>query len=83
MTPGRDDTSAARRGSVGGAANIPNPGVPVNQRAKGHLKLLSSYLRYQARVSQEVDPPDITLEVIRRLLELHEFESTYKKPDDS
>ncbi len=64
------------------AANVPNPGVPVNQRAEGHLKLLAFYLRHQARVSRVVHVPDITLESIRIVRELREFESTYRKPDD-
>ena len=28
-------------GAAAGAAQVPNPGVPVNQRAEGHLKLLA------------------------------------------
>lgn len=69
-------------GALPGAVPVPNPGVPVNQRAEGHLKLLAFYLRHQARVSRNVTVPDITLEVIRSVRELREFESTYKKPDD-
>jgi ribosomal protein S13 len=69
-------------GALPGAVPVPNPGVPVNQRAEGHLKLLAFYLRHQARVSRNVTVPDITLEAIRSVRELREFESTYKKPDD-
>jgi hypothetical protein len=63
-----------------GAAPVNNPGVQVNQRAEGHLKLLSFYLRHQERVSRAVNAPDITLAVIRTIRELREFESTYKAP---
>ncbi|KAI2501826.1 hypothetical protein MHU86_12664 [Fragilaria crotonensis] len=49
-------------GGAPGAAAIQNPGVSVNQRAEGHLKLLSFYLRHQARVSRTVTAADITLE---------------------
>ncbi len=48
-----------------GAAQVQNPGVQVNQRAEGHLKLMAFYLRHQARVSRVVHAPDITLETIR------------------
>ena len=72
-------------GTVPGAAVgavIPNPGVPVNQRAaEGHLKLLFFYLRHQTRISCNANVPDITLDIIRTVRELREFESTYKKPD--
>ncbi|KAI2490202.1 hypothetical protein MHU86_24393 [Fragilaria crotonensis] len=63
-----------------GAAQVQNPGVQVNQRAEGHLKLMAFYLRHQARVSRVVHAPDITLETIRTVRELREFESTYKAP---
>ncbi|KAI2493979.1 hypothetical protein MHU86_20553 [Fragilaria crotonensis] len=69
-------------GAVGGAVNIPNPGVNVNQRAEGHLKLLAFYLRHQARISKTVNAPDVTLDAIRELRELREFEASYKKPED-
>ncbi len=69
-------------GAAGGAAKIPNPGVPVNQRAEGHLKLLAFYLRHQARISRTVTVAQVTLEAIRTVRELREFESTYKNPDD-
>ncbi|KAI2509583.1 hypothetical protein MHU86_4844 [Fragilaria crotonensis] len=63
-----------------GGAPIPAPGVQVNMRAEGHLKLLAFYLRHQERVSRAVQAPDITLPVIRTVRELREFESTYKHP---
>ena len=69
-------------GAVAGAAAIANPGVSVNQRAETHLKLLAFYLRHQARVSRVVQPADVTLDAIRTVRELREFESTYKKPED-
>lgn len=62
---------------------IQNPGVSVNQRAEGHLKLLSFYLRHQARVSRTVTAADITLETIRSVRDLREFESTYKAPTEA
>jgi hypothetical protein len=63
-----------------GGAPIANPGVQVNQRAEGHLKLLAFYLRHQDRVSRTINAPDLTLAVIRTVRELREFESTYKAP---
>ena len=62
---------------------VQNPGVPVNQRAEGHLKLLSFYLRHRARVSRMVAPADVTLEAIRSVRDLREFESTYKAPTEA
>ncbi|KAI2506147.1 hypothetical protein MHU86_8282 [Fragilaria crotonensis] len=70
-------------GGAPGAAAIQNPGVSVNQRAEGHLKLLSFYLRHQARVSRTVTAADITLETIRSVRDLREFESTYKAPTET
>ena len=70
-------------GAGAGAAQVQNPDVQVNQRAKGHLKLMAFYLRHQARVSREVNAPDITLESIRSVRELREFESTYKVPTNN
>jgi hypothetical protein len=66
--------------NVGGAP-IPAPGVQVNLRAEGHLKLLAFYLRHMERVSRTVTPASITLDVIRTLRELREFELSYKVPD--
>lgn len=70
-------------GPEGGAANIPNPGVSVNLRAEGHLKLLAFYLRHQARDSRVVSIAGITLNSIRTVRELREFESTYKVSSDT
>jgi hypothetical protein len=63
-----------------GGVPIANPGVQVNQRAEGHLKLLAFYLCHQERVSRKVNAPDLTLAVIRTVRELREFESIYKAP---
>jgi hypothetical protein len=57
-------------GALPGAGPVPNPGVPIIQRAEGHLKLLAFYLRHQARVSRNVTAPDITLDAIRSVREL-------------
>jgi hypothetical protein len=70
-------------GAVPGAAQVQNPGVQVNQRAEGHMKLMAFYLRHQARVSRVVTPADITLNSIRTVRELCEFESTYKVLTDN
>jgi ribosomal protein S13 len=46
-------------GTLPGAVPVPiNPGVPVNQRAEGHLKLLAFYLCHQARFSRNVTVPE-------------------------
>ena len=65
-----------------GAAQVNNPGVMVNHRAEGHLKLLAFYLRHQYRVSCSVTPASITLDAIRTVRELREYESTYHVPSD-
>lgn len=52
-------------GPEGGAANIPNSRVSVNQQAEAHLELMTFYLCHQARVSRTVLIPDITLNSIR------------------
>ena len=70
-------------GAVPGAAQVQNPGVQVNQRAEGHMKLMVFYLHHQARVSRVVTPADITLNSIRTIRELCDFESTYKVPTDN
>ena len=69
-------------GAVPGAAQVQNPGVQVSLRAEGHMKLMALYLR-QASVSRSVTPADISLDSIRTLRELREFESTYKVPTDN
>jgi hypothetical protein len=60
---------------------IPAPGVQVNLRAQGHLKLLVFYLCHMERVSRTVTVASITLDVIRAVRELQEFELSYKVPD--
>ncbi|KAI2512366.1 hypothetical protein MHU86_2028 [Fragilaria crotonensis] len=69
-------------GAAAGAAQVQNPGVQVNLRAELNLKLLSFYLRHQVRVSRTVAVASVTLDNIRSIRELREFESTYKNPDD-
>ena len=70
-------------GAGPGAPQVQNPGVQVNQRAEGHMKLMAFYLRHQYRVSRSVTPADITLDSIRTVRELRDFESTYKVPTDN
>ncbi len=65
-----------------GDAPVNNPTTPINLRAENHLKLLAFYLRHQRRISRAVQVANITLETIRTLRELRDFESTYKAPDD-
>jgi len=65
-----------------GDAPVNNPGTPINLRAENHLKLLAFFLRHQERVSLTTQVADITLDAIRALRELRDFESTYKAPDD-
>ena len=63
-------------------APVNNPGTPVNLRAENHLKLLAFFLRHQDRVGRTTNVASITLETIRALRELRDFELTYKAPDD-
>jgi hypothetical protein len=69
-------------GPNAGDAPVNNPGTPINLRAENHLKLLAFFLRHQERVSSTTQVADITLDAIRALRELRDFESTYKAPDD-
>ena len=62
---------------------VPNHDIPVNLRAENHMKLLAFFLRHQERVSRTVQPPDITLDMIRRFREFRDFESTYKATTDN
>ncbi|KAI2504041.1 hypothetical protein MHU86_10403 [Fragilaria crotonensis] len=74
-------------GTVPGAAGaggpaVPNPGIQVNARAETNLKLLAFYLRHKLRTSRTVAPAAVTLESIRSIRELRDFEATYKPSDD-
>jgi hypothetical protein len=62
---------------------VPNPGTPINLRAENHLKLLAFYLRHKERVSRQVEVASITLDAVRSIRELREYESTYKTSDDT
>ena len=70
-------------GTVGaGAAAVPNPGIQVNARAENNLKLTAFYLCHQVRTSHVVTPVSITLENIRSIRELCDYESTWKASDE-
>ena len=66
-----------------GAAPVANHGTPDNLRAENHLKLLAFYLRHQDRISRQVEVANITLDTIRAIRELREFESSYSTPKDT
>ena len=59
-----------------------NPGTPINICAENHLKLLAFYMRHQKRISKVVNVANITLDLIRTLRELRDYESSYKAPDN-
>lgn len=71
-------------GTVPGADGpaIPNPGIQVNARAETNMKLLAFYLRHKVRTSRTIAPAAVTLENIRSIRELRDFEATYKPSDD-
>ena len=74
-------------GTVPGAAGVagpavPNPGIQVNARAETNMKLLAFYRCHKVRTSRTVTPAAVTLESIRSIRELRDFESTYKASDD-
>ena len=71
---------AAAAGAV--APAVPNPGIQVNARAETKLKLLSFYLRHQARINRTTTPADVTLDNIRTIREMRDFEKTYKASED-
>jgi hypothetical protein len=75
----------------GGVIPGPNPdnppvnnpaGTPINLHAENHLKLLAFYLHHQKRISKVVNVANITLDLIRTLRELRDYESSYKAPDN-
>ncbi|KAI2495418.1 hypothetical protein MHU86_19093 [Fragilaria crotonensis] len=70
-------------GQVNAAGNaVPNPGIQVNARAETNLKLAAFYLRHQVRIGRTVTPADVTLENIRSIRELRDYEDTWKASDD-
>jgi hypothetical protein len=69
-------------GPNAGDAPVNNPGTPVNLRAENHLKLLAFLLRHQDRVSRDTNVANVTLDTIRTVRELRDFESSYKAPND-
>lgn len=70
-------------GTIGvGEAAVPNPGIQVNARAENNLKLLAFFLRHQVRTSRHTTPALITLERIRSIRELREYESTWKASEE-
>ena len=70
-------------GVVNAAGNaVPNPGIQVNARAETNLKLMSFYLRHHVRIGMTVTPADVTLENIRSIRKLRDYENTWKASDD-
>jgi hypothetical protein len=65
-----------------GDAPVNNPGIPINLRAENHLKLLAFYLRHQDRIGRVPTVASITLDTVRELRELRDFEMGYRPPDD-
>jgi hypothetical protein len=59
---------------------IPNPGVPVPLRAENNLKLCCYYTRYMVKVSRAVTPNMITLEAVRAVRNLKEWEDNQEDP---
>ena len=57
---------------------IPNPGLPVSQRAENNLELMCFYLRYRDRTSRPLDPALITLDNVRGVKYLKEWEEEHK-----
>jgi hypothetical protein len=71
-------------GQVNAAGNaVPNPGIQVNARAETNLKLVAFYLRHQVRIGRTVTPADVTLENIRSIRELRDYEGTWKASNDT
>jgi len=64
--------------AAGGGNPIPNPGIPVSMRAEDNLQLACYWLRYQKRTSRIPTAAQITLENIRSLRELKEWEEEHK-----
>ena len=61
---------------------VNNPGTPTNLCAENHLKLLAFYLSHQKRISEVVNVANDTLDSIRTIRELRDYESSYKAPDN-
>lgn len=68
--------------AAGGNAMINNPGTLVPLRAELNLKLTCYYLRHRVRISRVTAPGDITLPVVRRIIELRLTEAKHENPKD-
>ena len=63
---------------AGQPPTIPNPGIPVSQHAENNLKLMCFYLRFRDRTSRTLDTALITLENVRNIKYLKEWEEEHK-----
>ena len=77
--PGGTVPGAPGEGGAPGAA-VPNPGIQVSSRAETNLKLLAIFIRHKACTSRAVAPATVTLDNIRAMRELRDYESTYTTP---
>ena len=62
-------------------AQIPNNGAGVSLRAENNLKLAAYWLRYKEKTSRQVNHADVTLESVRSIRELKEWEDSHTDSD--
>lgn len=69
---------AAAAAAAGIPAEIPNPGHPCSLRAENNLKLATYFLRFKQRTSRETQAADITVETIRAMRTLKDWEKNHE-----
>ena len=57
--------------------HIPNPGIPITLRTENHLKLMCYQIHLAKRCSQVIVPTNITLDSVRALQGLHDWEENH------
>ena len=73
-------TVANPNAEAGGTVN--NPGVQVSVRAENNMKLAAYYIRHRRhRISRSVEPPDVTLENCRTMINLRDYEVNNPSPE--
>ena len=68
-------------GAGDGAAPVANPGTAISLRAETNLKLASYFVKYRVKTSRDTTAADITLEAVRNISGLREWELNHKDVD--
>ena len=70
-------------GAIAGAGVgqvVANPGIPVSLRAEKSLKLAVYWIRQQEKVTRDVTPADIVMDVFRSICEVRDTNRAYVAP---